>query len=113
MYAYAQLDRPQVYTFGESDTFRTCDWFLKTRLWLNSFKIPGVIAWGESLIPILPRRDVRLFTVFGEPIEMPIIPEPTATDVDLWHGKYITELVALFDKHKGAAGIGSRNLEIL
>ncbi|KAJ8600911.1 hypothetical protein CTAYLR_005058 [Chrysophaeum taylorii] len=102
-----------VYTFGESDTFATFTKFPGFRLWLNQYKIPAVLAWGNPWLPFLPRPEARLHTAFGEPIEFPKIESPTDADVDLWHTKYVTELVNLFETHKAQAGYGDRTLMVL
>lgn len=101
-----------IYTFGETDTFLACTWFLRARLLLNRFKLPGVLAWGDTLCPCFPRRKARLLTVVGEAIDLPRIAEPTPVDIDKWHAVYVAALTALFEEHKAAAGFGGRSLEI-
>eukprot|EP00747_Dinoflagellata_sp_TGD_P184911 gnl/TRDRNA2_/TRDRNA2_41015_c0_seq1.p1 gnl/TRDRNA2_/TRDRNA2_41015_c0~~gnl/TRDRNA2_/TRDRNA2_41015_c0_seq1.p1 ORF type:complete len:397 (-),score=54.55 gnl/TRDRNA2_/TRDRNA2_41015_c0_seq1:49-1161(-) len=94
-----------VYTFGESDTYRTYTGSLKFRLWLNKFGIPAVIFWGLSWCPILPRPDIKLITVIGKAVELPRITDPQKADVEKWHGVYCDALVALFEQHKIGAGL--------
>ncbi|CAM9874983.1 unnamed protein product, partial [Choristocarpus tenellus] len=53
----------------------------------------------SSWCPLLPRR-TRLTTVFGKPIVLPKIDEPTGEDLEKWHAVYIKELRDLFDRHK-------------
>ncbi|CAN0469539.1 unnamed protein product, partial [Ectocarpus sp. 8 AP-2014] len=38
--------------------------------------------------PLLPRR-VKLMTVFGEPLALPKIEQPSPEDVDKWHAAYV------------------------
>lgn len=91
-----------VYTFGESDTFTTFDLCTSLRLWLNKFKIPTPIAFGDPLMPVLPRRTAGLLTVYGKPLQLPKIDDPKPEDVDKWHAQYLSSLVALYDEHKSS-----------
>jgi len=92
-----------IYSFGESDTYHTFTGLLKQRLALNQYGIPGVLFWGEPLVPVFPRHKSCVLTYVGEPLQMPQIDHPTKEDVDEWHGKYIEALAALFNKHKAEA----------
>jgi len=100
-----------VYTFGEEKTFHSVEKFLQTRLWFNTFGIPGVLFWGEWWIPFIPKSSAKLVTVIGDAIELPHISKPTTEDVNKWHAIYIAELTKLFDEHKSNFGI-TENLEI-
>merc|ERR1712183_564939 len=71
--------------------------------WLNSLSIPAVLFWGQALPPLFPRCSAKLYSYVGEPLQLPCIPEPSAEQVDLWHGKYVAALQALFDTNKAAA----------
>jgi 2-acylglycerol O-acyltransferase 2 len=88
-----------VYTFGERETFWNAPGLYKFRLWLNSFGLPGIVPWGQWYCPLLP-RDVPLKVVVGAPLAMPQIFAPTKEQVDLWHGKYMEAVQALYDKHR-------------
>lgn len=101
-----------VYTFGESDTYKTFTGFKSIRLWLNKYNIPAVVFWGEWWIPLFPKSDCKVVTVFGEPIAFPKIEEPTKEDVDKYHKVYMEKLVEMFENEKEAAGFGDRILEI-
>lgn len=70
---------------------------------MNRYKIPGVLVWGDSAIPILPKLSSDLLVVVGAPIHIPQISNPTAEDVQLWHSKYMVALQKLFEDHKEAA----------
>lgn len=102
-----------VYTFGESQTYRTLGGFEKFRLWLNKWGIPTVVFMGLPWCPLLPRQGVELLTYVGPPLELPKITNPTTAEVSEWHGKYVTALRELFDKHKGEAGKPDAKLEVL
>lgn len=102
-----------VYTFGESETYRTVGGFEAMRLKLNKLGIPTVIFWGLSWCPLLPRRNIEMRTFVGEPLEVPRIEEPTDQDVEIWHAKYIDALKTLFDKHKVESGCPDAVLEVL
>lgn len=63
--------------------------------------------------PFLPRSDIPLHTVVGSPLQLPLIPDPTAEDVAFWHKAYIKALTEIFDTYKGRFGYGDRSLEVL
>lgn len=101
------------YTFGDADSYRTLTWGVKWRL--NFFKktrIPVFFAWGTWWNPLLPRCDVALETVIGNPIQLPKIPNPTQADIDKWHDHYIDKLVDLFERNKAKFGYPDRTLEL-
>ena len=101
-----------VYTFGESDCYRTFGALLRPRLWLADRNIPAAAMFGNPLCPVLPIAETALHTFVGRPLELPAIAEPTAEDVALWHGRYVAALQALFDEHKAEAGKPDAVLEI-
>ncbi|KAF4730527.1 hypothetical protein FOZ63_008685, partial [Perkinsus olseni] len=74
-----------VYGFGETDTFSNVQGMWGFRYWLNSgtFEIPAVWGLGHWLCPILPRRE-KLRIVYGTPLHLPRIPNPTQEEVDKW-----------------------------
>ncbi|KAJ0404121.1 hypothetical protein ATCC90586_007377 [Pythium insidiosum] len=89
-----------VYTFGEELTFRTFSYFLKQRLLLNQYKIPGVAFTGRLLCFFLPFPDVDLVTVVGKAIELPKIEHPTREEVAKYHKLYVDALVDIFERNK-------------
>lgn len=101
-----------VYTFGESETYRTLGGCESFRLWLNTFGIPTVAFFGLWWCPFMPRPGLELRTFVGEPIECPQIEEPTDQEVAEWHAKYVQGLQALFDRHKAEAGKPDAVLEL-
>jgi len=100
-----------VYAFGESDTYFNLRGFLKFRLWLNKFGLPGVVAFGAWWFPLLPRQ-CKVHVVVGRPIQLPSIESPSRDDVRKWHEVYMKALQRLFDRHKKQYGFGERQLEI-
>lgn len=102
-----------IYTFGESQTYLTCSWFTDFRLWLNKFKIPLPLVFGDPLAPFMPRSKASLATYVGDPIQFPTISQPTNADVDEWHATYVKGLRALFDAKKAHAGYPDAVLEIV
>ena len=70
-----------IYSFGESGTYRTFTGLLSFRLQLNQWGIPGVLFWGEPLVPTFPRIDSQVLTYVGEPLQLPTIDLPTDEQV--------------------------------
>ena len=101
-----------IYTFGENETYNTFTALLEWRLWLNKFSIPGVFFYGELLCPLFPRKRSRCLSYVGMPLKLPRIKEPSAAQVEDWHGRYVQALRTLFDKNKAEAGKPGAKLEI-
>jgi 2-acylglycerol O-acyltransferase 2 len=94
-----------VYTFGESSTHRTFSGFLDFRLWLNKFGIPAVLVFGCPWLPLMPRKNISIFTYVGAPLQLPKIPDPKPEEVQQWHAKYCEALIQLFEEKKKEAGL--------
>ncbi|KAF4041799.1 Diacylglycerol acyltransferase domain-containing protein [Phytophthora infestans] len=94
-----------VYTFGEEYAYHTFPYLLKLRLKLNEFKIPGVFFFGLPHCFFLPRTDVDLITVVGEPLVLPRIEQPTKEDVQKYQGQYVEALQKLFNKYKSVYAV--------
>ncbi|CAN0038997.1 unnamed protein product [Phaeothamnion confervicola] len=61
---------------------------------------------------MLPKPS-RLNTVWGTPVVLPRIAEPTAAEIDKFHAAYVAALVALFDRHKARfAGNPTATLDV-
>jgi len=88
-----------VYSFGEETTYSSFPYFVEARLWLNKMKIPAVLFWGRTFIPILPKPG-KFLTVFGDGIRLPQIEKPSREDVSKWHGVYISKLKDLFEEYR-------------
>lgn len=88
-----------VYTFGEENTYHTFPYLESFRLYLNTFKVPGVLPFGW-FGSILPKPNTKLITVVGKPLQLPTIQHPTKEQVNLYHEKYIACLQATFQLHR-------------
>jgi hypothetical protein len=86
------------YTFNENKIFYTFNYCEKFRLFLNKYKIPATLFYGNY--GILPNCDIDLFTVIGKPINLPLICHPTKEEVDMYHQIYIDELVNVYNRYK-------------
>lgn len=87
-----------VYCFGEEFCYWSFTPFLKLRMALNRYKIPGIICIGKY--GMLPNDDVDMRVVVGKGFECPKIEKPTTEQVADYHQKYMDHLMKLFDKHK-------------
>ena len=68
------------------------------------------VYWGRFGLP-LPRR-VNITMVFGTPILVQKVAEPTGEQVDALHAEYLRAIEALFDTHKSALGWGHKRIRI-
>ncbi|CAH0368606.1 unnamed protein product [Pelagomonas calceolata] len=104
------------FTFGESDLYTN----LRAPLYrsiceftLSRFGFIIPVFWGPRWwCPLLPRDDVALHTVVAEPVHLPKIANPTRSDVEKFHGAYVTALTRLYDTHKAQFGYHGRELEV-
>ena len=62
-----------------------------------------ILTWGSLFFPLLPKRGVKLYIVVGRPLILPKIVHPNKEEINLWHGKYISELKRIYDEHKMVA----------
>ena len=85
------------FAFGENRCFMNVQGAWRFRLWLNSLGFPAILPW--SFPPPLP-YDKSLNVVVGKPLQLPTIAKPTDSQVKEWHGKYMAELEALYNRHK-------------
>jgi len=99
-----------VYTFGEVDLYHCMSGHYQLRHTVNKYSIPAVLFFG--FLGLYPRPETKLHTVIGEAIAMPLVPTPTAKDVEKYHGIYTKALVALYDQHKGEYGRADSHLEL-
>jgi hypothetical protein len=99
-----------IYCFNENRLFYTITSFEALRLFLNKFKIPAVIAIGAKYL-LFPNYDVNRVTVFSSGIQLPMIKNPTNSEVNHYHQLYIDELKYIYNKYKAEFG-GVETLEI-
>lgn len=99
------------YTWGENELWGQVEnpegsWLR----WLQEafkhvFKWSPVVIVGRGIfqysLGFMPFRR-RLTTVMGEPLEMPLIKEPTKDQVEEHQGRYIRALQGLFERHNEA-----------
>lgn len=97
------------YTFNENKAYYTFNGFEKFRLMLNKLKIPTAIFWSKFLV--FPNPNIRFYTVVGKAIKCPHIEKPTTEEIDLYHQKYMDELIGVYNRYKGVYG-GSESLEV-
>ena len=102
-----------VYVFGERSCYWNIQGAFKSRLALNRYGIPAILAWGNLLVPWLPKRHVEMYIAIGKPLKLPKIEKPTKEEVSAWHDKYIKALTQLFEEHKAAAyGPSSKTMKL-
>ena len=88
------------YVFGERQTYWNIQGAFPFRLRLNRYGIPTIFTLGYPFLPLLPKPNVNLYIVVGEPIALPKIDNPSKEDVLKWHKKYSDSLKRIFEDHK-------------
>ena len=91
-----------VLALNEHKLFWTFRSFEKARLWLNKFKMPGVLYWNKASGPFLP-RDLDWIAVVGRGIRGKYYTngqEPTAEEINEIHERYIEEIKRVHAKHE-------------
>jgi 2-acylglycerol O-acyltransferase 2 len=91
-----------VYLFGENDLYWNAQIGMSFRLWISSgaLQIPGVLPWGQSFLPWLPRRLENYKVICGKPMKLPHLKHPTQHEVDVYHARYVASLADLFNRFK-------------
>jgi 2-acylglycerol O-acyltransferase 2 len=75
--------------------------------------LPAILPFGAWFCPMLPRPNKELHVVVGVPLQLPKISQPSAEDVEKWHGKYTAQLHELYQRHaERAYGKGTHVLEV-
>eukprot|EP00586_Coscinodiscus_wailesii_P011563 CAMPEP_0172508928 /NCGR_PEP_ID=MMETSP1066-20121228/216110_1 /TAXON_ID=671091 /ORGANISM="Coscinodiscus wailesii, Strain CCMP2513" /LENGTH=338 /DNA_ID=CAMNT_0013287161 /DNA_START=206 /DNA_END=1222 /DNA_ORIENTATION=- len=72
-----------------------------------------MVFWGRFGIPFGIPKPKKIHVVVGEVIKIPKVENVTNELVDKWHGVFLTEMEALFERHKKDAGYAHRKLKIL
>ncbi|KAL1507857.1 hypothetical protein AB1Y20_007465 [Prymnesium parvum] len=67
--------------------------------------------WGRFYLP-LPRR-VNITMLFGRPIVVEKVSEPTSEQIDALHAQYLRAIETLFETHKEALGWGRKTLRFV
>lgn len=94
------------YCFGETDLYWQSKLLFGLRRWLvKRLGIALTLPVGRSwLLPLLPKRGVKLVHCVGTPIEVPLVDEPTNAQIEQYHAAYVAGLVKVFDENKAACG---------
>ena len=90
------------YSFNETKLYYTVNLFLKLRIFLNKFKIPGTFFISRFLCWI-PNDNIDLLIVIGKGIQFPKIENPSLEEVNFYHNLYLKELKSLFNKYQNEA----------
>jgi hypothetical protein len=69
---------------------------------LKHLRIPLIVFWGR-FFTWLPYR-TPMTCVFGQPLSVDKVEDPTEAQVSELHTRYCKALAALFETHKGEAG---------
>lgn len=102
---YTQVDNPEGSRLRRSQNFLTNAVGFSTPI----FHGRGIFNYTLGLLPY--RRPIS--TVFGKPIDLDKVPNPTNEQVDEVHQRYMKELTELFDNYKVKCGAEeSAQLEI-
>jgi len=78
---------------------------------LKHLRIPLIVFWGR-FFTWLPYR-TPMTCVFGEPLPVDKVEDPTEAQVIELHGAYCKALAALFETHKGEAGYGKDEVLVI
>mmetsp|Transcript_94633 Transcript_94633/g.244893 ORF Transcript_94633/g.244893 Transcript_94633/m.244893 type:complete len:133 (+) Transcript_94633:2-400(+) len=102
------------YSFGESYTYYNLRGFKRIRMWLADRNLPGIIFRGFAPLPWLPfQTPWGIHTIHASGRQFPKIAEPSTEDVDKYHALFVSDLRALFDRHKHRFGLNDVELEVL
>jgi hypothetical protein len=81
------------FAFGERKTAYNLQGLWKLRIWLAKRGVPAVVPF---FLPWAPSPRVA----FSPTIQLPVIEDPTAEDVEHWHGEYVAALRAVHAAYK-------------
>jgi len=102
------------FTFGLKDSFDY--WVPKGKFWTKLARQIGFLPmafFGVFSLPLGPAKPVQYTVIAGSPIIVGAAnPEPTIEEINKYHSMYIEELVALYERHKGAHGMDDIVLRI-
>lgn len=76
-----------IVVMNEHKMFKTTDFGLQTRIWLNKYKIPSALSLGKFIF--FADYDLDIYNIIGKPIKLPEIKKPSNEDVDKWHKIYM------------------------
>ncbi|KAL4445170.1 hypothetical protein ABPG74_021983 [Tetrahymena malaccensis] len=85
------------FVFNENRIYNYFDKYENFRLFLNKFKLVGVIFWSK--LGMLPEFNHEIHTVVGKPMDLPHIENPSQDIVEKYHTQYIEQIQALYEKY--------------
>lgn len=92
-------------------------WFPRGRLTEKISRAAGIVPivfWGRWFIPFGIPHPQKIHVVIGQAIDVPKEGDNvTQESIDKYHGIFMEELEALFERHKQEAGYGDRHLKII
>lgn len=86
-----------VYLFGNTSVLSVLKTGILQRM-SRKMQMSVTYFWGKFFLPI--PRDEKLLYVRGKPLGLPHIKDPTDSDIDKWHAKYVEEVTRLFNQNK-------------
>lgn len=102
------------YAFGETDLFTHSSLLLSFRQKIaKKFSVALLLGYGYSKWWFwLPHQGVTINQVFGKPILVEKMDNPSAQEVEKLHDQYICELVRIFEKNKVKYGYENCTLHV-
>ncbi|KAL4500396.1 hypothetical protein ABPG72_003347 [Tetrahymena utriculariae] len=88
-----------VFVFNENKAYPTIDRFYKLRLFLNKFKMGGVLFFSKYLLPF-PNPDINIEIVVANPFEVKQIADPTKEEIEQEHKRYFDYVNEVYHKFK-------------
>jgi len=92
-------------------------WIPRGRLMAKMSRLIGMVPlvfWGRWFIPFGIPNPKKIHAVIGPAIDVPKEGDNvTQESIDKYHGIFIVELEALYERHKHEAGYGERQLRII
>lgn len=105
------------YAFGSTSVYRTSSFAQGFRLWLSKTTRIAIVLFAGRWFTGVPLKPPGpgMTMVVGMPYKVPANPSqkmPTDEDVDRHLAAYCDHVVAMYDRHKAAAGYGESTLKI-
>ena len=87
-----------VYAYGENDLYACISIASRLRDWFAAYKIPLMVFYGHSAMPLMPNR-TPLKIIVGEPVVVRRIQEPSSPQLHDAHTKYVETLSDLYYRY--------------
>jgi len=105
-------DLVPVYCFGVNDLYHQISSFKGIRRWLvRKTRVAFTFGWGRQYYNLMPLQR-PIYIVFGKPIRVNKIPNPSQEEVDELHKRFVDSIVDIFENYKTQFGFKDRKLEI-